>query len=110
MKILSGNLFRALAIFGAIVVLTSCSGGNSAIIGKWSESNGAVTEFRSDGTCNVGEYAGKFHAGSDHVTVDLDGPIGKVVGKFECKISAVTPNSFDLTYPDNEVHHLKKVQ
>jgi len=114
MKRISRHLFGALVIFGMAFLLSSCSpGGNSAIIGKWTESNGGIHEFRADGTCRIGDptspLAGKFKAGSDHVTIELDGALANVVGKMDCKITAVQSDSFDLTYPDGEVHHLKKM-
>jgi hypothetical protein len=107
--------FGGLVAFGTAILLSSCSpGGNSTIIGKWTESNGAVTEFRADGTCSIGDpkspMTGKFKAGSDHVRIDLDGAVGQAVGKMDCKITAVQGESFDLTYPDGEVHHLKKTR
>lgn len=109
------SLFTALVAIGAALLLSSCSpGGNSAIIGKWTESNGAIHEFHADGTCKIGDpkdlLSGKFKAGSDHVTIELDGPVGQVTGKMDCKLSAIQNDSFDLTYPDGEVHHLKKAQ
>ena len=105
----------ALIILGTAFLLSSCSpGGSSAIIGKWTESNGAVHEFRADGTCRIGDpkdpLTGKFNAGSDHVRIELEGAVGQATGKMDCKISALQSDSFDLTYPDGEVHHLKKAQ
>ena len=115
MKRISHYLLGALIVFGAAILLSSCSpGGNSAIIGKWTESNGGIHEFRADGTCSIGDpkspMTGKFKAGSDHVRIELDGALANVVGKMDCKITAVQSDSFDLTYPDGEVHHLKKTQ
>ena len=105
----------ALIICGTAFLLSSCSpGGNSAITGKWTESNGAVHEFRADGTCRIGDpkdpLTGKFNDGSDHVRIELEGAVGQATGKMDCKISALQSDSFDLTYPDGEVHHLKKAQ
>jgi hypothetical protein len=106
----SFSILIILAVFG---LLASCSGGgNSAIIGKWTESNGAIHEFRADGTCSIGDpkepLTGKYKAGTDSVKIELDGAVGAATGKMDCKISALQIDSFDLTYPDGEVHHLKK--
>lgn len=100
---------------GTAFLLASCSpSGNSAIIGKWTEGNGAIHEFRADGTCRIGDpkdpLTGKFKAGSDHVRIELEGAVGQATGKIDCKISALQSGSFDLTYPDGEVHHLRKAQ
>lgn len=116
MKRLLRYRFSTLIALGTVILLSSCSptGGNSAIIGKWTESNGAVHEFRADGTCKIGDpkepLSGKFKAGSDHVRIELDGAVGQATGKMDCKISALQSDSFDLTYPDGEVHHLKRSQ
>jgi hypothetical protein len=113
---LLGALGAALSIWGAVLLLSGCSpGGNSAIIGKWTEQNGAIHEFRADGTCSIGDpkspLAGKYKSsGASQVTIELDGGLGKVVGTMDCKISAVQDNAFDLTYPDGEVHHLRKTK
>jgi hypothetical protein len=110
-----GALTLGLVAFGAAFLLSSCSpGGNNAIIGKWAESEDAVMEFRADGTCSIGDpkspMTGKFKAGSDHVRIKLDGVVGEAIGRMNCKITTVQSDSFDLTYPDGEVHHLKKMQ
>ncbi|HWW01386.1 MAG TPA: hypothetical protein VNZ64_16945 [Candidatus Acidoferrum sp.] len=115
MERLPRYFFGVLVAIGAGLLLSSCSpGGNSAIIGKWTESNGAVHEFRADGTCRIGDpkepLTGKFKAGSDHIRIELDGAVGQATGRMDCKVSALQSDSFDLTYPDGEVHHLKKTQ
>jgi hypothetical protein len=115
MKKVSFRVLSAFFFLSCALLLSSCSpGGNSAIIGKWTEANGGIHEFLADGTCRIGAaqdpYPGKFSAGSSSMKIELDGPVGKVTGKIDCKISAVQADSFDLTYPDGEVHHLKRAK
>ena len=113
---LFGALSLGLSICGTVMLLSACSpGGNPAIIGKWTEQSGGVHEFRADGTCSIGDpkspMAGKYKpSGSGQVRIELDGGLGKVVGAMDCKITAVQGDAFDLTYPDGEVHHLRKMK
>jgi hypothetical protein len=110
------NLFGSGIVTGGLAwLLVSCSpDAKSAIIGKWTESNGAVTEFRADGTCTIGNSGspmkGKFNASGHHIWIKLDGELGLAVGTIDLKIKFVRGDAIDLTYPDNRVHHLQKTK
>jgi len=100
---------------GLVLFISACSPkGAKEIVGKWKEKEGpGQVEFQADGRFIMegGEkLVGKYKlVSSERLKVELDGPVGKLVGAFEYKIK-LEGDTLVMTDPDGQKGTLQRVK
>lgn len=94
------------------LVLTACSSGGGALVGKWQGTDATdVMEFRANGTFHIAgaePMNGTYSVSGDQLQLQLDGALGKALGKITARI-VLEGDTLKMT-ADGETEVYKRVK